>query len=725
LAELANPAPAAAPMPPRNTAIRSAFLISAHHGRRLTSEQLSEVDGADTLRSLTRVMRGAGYECRVLKRRKWSDIESLGKAFPVMALLDTGHWVILIGLVAGETGVTAVAMIDPTRESDGLIAMPRAAFEAVWAGTLVLAKPKQRLLDANQPFGLRWFLPEIMRHSRYFRDVAIASVASNLISLTTPMLFQLLIDKVVPHHSYQTLVVIVLVYLMLTVFDGLFGYVRQQLMIFAGNKIDARLASRTFERLLGLPMPFFEQSTSGVLVRHMQQTEKLRHFLTGRLFQTLLDTASMPVLLVLLTAYSGKLTFVVLLFALAIAGIIMLLLPSFQRCLNQLYEAEGARQAHLVETIHGMRTVKSLALETMRQKIWDSKVVAAVRRHAAVGRISSFANVLTGSLDKVMQMAVMGIGALDVFDGTLSVGALVAFTMLSGRVSGPLLQIVGLINEYQETALSVKMLANVMDHPPERHPDQQGLRPVVNGDVVFDRVRFSYAGAANPALDTVSFKVARGQVVGVVGRSGSGKTTVTRLIQGIQVAQEGSVRLGDVDVRHIDLAHLRRKVGVVLQDSFLFRGTIRDNIAATRTDAQMDEIVEAARLAGADEFIDRLPNSYETVIEEGAANLSGGQRQRIAIARALLPQPSLLIFDEATSALDPESEAVIQANLAAIARGRTMIIVSHRLSSLVRANSILVLDRGRFADMAPHSVLLERCAIYRHLWQQQTDHVHA
>jgi ATP-binding cassette subfamily B protein len=555
--------------------------------------------------------------------------------------------------------------------------------------------------------------------------VAIASVASNLISLTTPMLFQLLIDKVVPHHSYQTLVVIVLVYLMLTVFDGLFGYVRQQLMIFAGNKIDARLASRTFERLLGLPMPFFEQSSAGVLVRNVQQTERLRHFLTGRLFQTLLDTAALPILLVLLIAYSAKLTAVVLLFAGAIAGVIALLVPSFRRCLNQLYEAEGARQAHLVETIQGMRTVKSLALETLRQQVWDSKVVAAVRRHATVGRISAFANVLTGSIDKVMQMSILALGALDVFDGRLSVGALVAFTMLSGRVSGPLLQIVGLINEYQETALSVKMLGTVMDHPPERNSDQRGTRPEISGDVIFDHVRFHYAGAVNPALDDVSFKVARGQVVGVVGRSGSGKTTVTRLIQGIQVAQEGSVRLGDVDVRHIDLAHLRRKVGVVLQDSFLFRGTIRENIAATRPDAAIHEIVEAARLAGADEFIDRLPMSYETVIEEGASNLSGGQRQRIAIARALLPQPSLLIFDEATSALDPESEAVIQENLKDIARGRTMIIVSHRLSSLVQADRILVLDRGRFVDFAPHATLLQRCAIYRHLWQQQTQHVHA
>jgi len=265
----------------------------------------------------------------------------------------------------------------------------------------------------------------------------------------------------------------------------------------------------------------------------------------------------------------------------------------------------------------------------------------------------------------------------------------------------------------------------VMDHPPERDPRSQGFRPAITGEVVFDNVRFSYSGAGKPALADVSFAVREGEVVGVVGRSGSGKTTVTRLIQGIQTAQEGSIQLSGVDVRHIDLHHLRRNVGVVLQDSFLFRGTIRDNIAATSPDAPLEEIVQAARMAGADEFIDRLPMSYDTALEEGASNLSGGQRQRIAIARALLLRPRLLIFDEATSALDPESEAVIQGNLKEIARGRTMIIVSHRLSSLVQSDAILVLDRGRMVDLAPHSVLLKRCDIYRHLWKQQTQHVRA
>ncbi|TAL00389.1 MAG: peptidase domain-containing ABC transporter, partial [Rhodospirillaceae bacterium] len=592
-----------------------------------------------------------------------------------------------------------------------------------WSGRLLLCKRTFRITDEAQPFGFRWFLPEIMRQGRYFRDVAIAAVMCTLIGFATPLFFQIMIDKVIPHHSYQTLFAVVLAFSVAMLFEGTFSYVRQYLMLFASNKIDARLASRTFDHLLRLPMQFFEGTTAGVLLKNMQQTETIRGFLTGRLFQTFLDTFTMPVLLVGLFFYSGMLTFVVLAFAAAIAAIIGIMVPTFRGYLMQLYQAEGARQADLVETIHGMRTVKSLALESLRMKSWDQKVANSIRRRATVGYFGAAAVVLTNSLQSIMTMTILALGAKLIFDGSISVGALVAFNMLSGRVTGPLVQIVSLINEYQQVELSVKMLGRVMDHAPERDPNQRGIRPLITGKLELENVTFRYHGTATAALDHVTFTVEEGQMIGIVGRSGSGKTTVTRLIQGIHTPQEGLIRLNGTDIRHIDLSHLRRSIGVVLQDNILFRGTIRDNIAAGKPDASLHEVMEAARMAGADEFIDRLPMSYETHVEESAANFSGGQRQRIAIARALLLRPRLLLFDEATSALDPESEAIVQQNLADIARGRTMIIVSHRLSSLVKSDSILVLERGKVVDFAPHATLLERCEIYRHLWEQQTGHM--
>jgi ATP-binding cassette subfamily B protein len=259
-----------------------------------------------------------------------------------------------------------------------------------------------------------------------------------------------------------------------------------------------------------------------------------------------------------------------------------------------------------------------------------------------------------------------------------------------------------------------------MDHPPERDPAIKGITPLITGKMDFDHVHFRYGSSVSAALDRVTFSIEEGQFIGIVGRSGSGKTTLTKLIQGLHTPQEGTIQLNGTDIRHIDLAHLRRSIGVVLQENILFRGTIRENIAAGKPDASLEEVMEAARLAGADEFIDRLPHSYETFVEESATNFSGGQRQRLAIARSLLLKPRVLLFDEATSALDPESEAIVQQNLAEIARGRTMIVVSHRLSSLANADSILVMERGQVADYAPHPVLLERCEVYRTLWHQQT-----
>jgi ATP-binding cassette, subfamily B, bacterial HlyB/CyaB len=295
--------------------------------------------------------------------------------------------------------------------------------------------------------------------------------------------------------------------------------------------------------------------------------------------------------------------------------------------------------------------------------------------------------------------------------------------MMSGRVVSPLVSIVGLVNEYQETALSVRMLGEIMNRPPEGRVGAGGLRPQLAGKITFEEVTFRYPGASVAALDRASFTIPAGSVVGIVGRSGSGKTTLTKLIQGLYNVQEGIVRFDGVDARELDLSHLRRQIGVVLQENFLFRGSVRDNIAATKSDASFEEIVAAAQAAGADELIERLPQGYDTVLEENAANLSGGQKQRLSIARALVSKPNILILDEAASALDPESESIFIRNLSRIAVGRTVVMISHRLSTLVNAQAILVMQQGRLIDAGRHDELLGRCDTYLHLWNQQTSHL--
>lgn len=705
-----------------HTNLQCLALVARHHRVDLSPERLIHDyaigDQPVPTRQLLRMAKDAGLRAKQAKL-SWSKLFQMGQACPAMAELKNGNWVIIA--TANGTGADrTIQVLDPLAVRPELITLTEAQFTRSWTGSIILMKREYRLTDDDQPFGWRWFLPEIIRQRSLFRDVAIAAIILYALGLTTPIFFQLVIDKVLVHESYATLTVLVIGIGISIFFDAVFTFLRRYLLLYASNKIDIRMASRTFGHLLNLPIALFEQSSAGVMVKHMQQTSRIREFLTGRLFMTLLDGVSLLVFIPILILYSVKLTFVVLGFTALVALVVGLLVGPFQRRLQALYKSEGDRQALLVETVHGMRTVKSLALEPRQRRTWDDKTAEAITVRFKVDKISTVAQSLTGMLEKLMNVAIIGLGALDVFNGTMTVGVLVAFNMLAGRVSGPLVQMVTMVHEYQEVALSVRMLGEIMNQRPEQFGRGRGIRPELKGSIEFDKVTFRYGPDGAPALDDVSFSIPAGSIFGIVGKSGSGKTTVTRLIQGLYQNQQGLVRIDGYDSREIDLVHLRTSIGVVLQDNFLFRGTVRENIAAAKPDASIEEIVAVARIAGAEEFIERLPRGFESMLEENASNLSGGQKQRLAIARALITNPKLLILDEATSALDPDSEAIIRQNLSKIAQGRTVIIVSHRLTTLVDADAILVVERGKIADIGRHDQLVSRCVTYRHLWNQQT-----
>jgi ABC-type bacteriocin/lantibiotic exporter with double-glycine peptidase domain len=410
--------------------------------------------------------------------------------------------------------------------------------------------------------------------------------------------------------------------------------------------------------------------------------------------------------------------------AILVALIIMAYLPSIRRAYARYMRAEIEKNTVLNESVHGIRTVKSLALEPQQREMWDRKVADASSWRKTMGDASNWPQSLVVPFEMMMNRGVLLIGAyLALTSGGVSAGALIAFMMLSGRVAAPLVGMAKLVEDLEEVRASVALVSQVLNNRPETLTPGAGLRPKFEGAVRFDRVTFTYPGSKSPALENISFEIPAGTMLGVVGRSGSGKSTITRLLQGINREYEGYIKVDGNDLREINLAHLRRGFGVVLQENFLFRATIRENLIAGRPGLTLTDAVRAARLAGAEEFIERMQMGYETWIEEGSPNLSGGQRQRLAIARALIHDPRLLILDEATSALDPESEALVNANIQRIAYGRTMVIVSHRLSSLVDCHQILVLDAGKVVDMAPHKELLERCEIYRALWHQQNRHM--
>jgi subfamily B ATP-binding cassette protein HlyB/CyaB len=694
--------------------------VARFHGFDVSEGQLAHLAaGTEMVRpqELVRLAHKVGLTAKLV-RLSWKRIARLGQAFPAILVLRGGDAVILSGIreTDGETDVVVRA---PAAAESGFQFWNRETLEREWDGHVVLLKRKYALTEEGQPFSLKWFIPEVLRQRRALRDVIIAAVTLHALALATPIYIQLMIDRVIVHKVQATMTVLTIGVCIAIAFDILLNFMRSYVVLYATSKIDIRLTSQIFLKLLSLPMDFFERNLAGVISKHMQQDQKIREFLTGRLLLTLLDATALLIYVPVLMFYSVTLTCVVLACAAVMAAVIGVLAGPFRRRLTELYRAEGERQGLLIESIHGMSTIKALGLEPLHSRVWDRRSADSIERRIDVGRISAWARTISSGVEKIMIVAVIFLGVGLIFDGSLSVGALVAFQVLASRVTNPLVQITSLISEFQEVALSVRMLGVVMNASSESGLSQ-GLRPAFAGAVSFEDVTFNYPGTSLAALDNVSFAVEPGKVLGIVGRSGSGKSTLIRLVQGLYPAQRGLIRIDGHEIRELDKVHFRRHLGVVLQENFLFRGSVRDNIGAAKSGASFEEIVWAARQAGAEEFIERLPRGYDTILEEGGTNLSGGQRQRVAIARALVRRPRILILDEATSALDPESEMIIQDNMARIVEDKTVIIVSHRLSALRDADSILVLDRGKIVGNDSHEQLLGVCLMYRQLWEKQS-----
>ena len=708
----------------KQTKLTSFIQIAHHHNTPLDIREVMHeyAVGEEEIRDnlFREIASNYNFKCKNLSL-SWKDLGKSKAVYPCIAIKKNGKFAVLCGIKAeSETDYEAV-ILDPESEAyntpDHFLFYRQEEFAKEFSGEFILLKKIYKLSDEEQPFSLRWFIPEFLKQKAVFGQIALMVVMLTIFSLVIPLFFQIVVDKVLVNKAYNTLNVIGVGIVIAIIFNAIVSYIRSYLLLFATNKIDISTATKTFTHLMKLPVDFFDRVPSGVLLKHMQQTEKIRGFLSGNLFFTILDIFALCIFVPFLLFYSGKLTLIVLGYSALMAVVIACLIKPFQRRLDELYQAEGKRQSMLVESIHGIKTVKSLALEPVERKIWDDTTAYAIKSHFRVGQISITAQSISQMLEMLMTITVIWVGAHLVFDLDISVGALIAFQMLANRVTGPLVKMVGLIHEYQQIALSVRMLGVVMNSAPE--PAGGGVRNQFRGDVTFDKISFRYRPDLPTVIKDFSLDIQSGQTIGLVGRSGSGKTTITKLLQGLYSVQQGVVKIDGIDIREMDKAHLRRNIGVVLQENYFFSGSVRENIALPKQSASLEEIIYAAKLAGADEFIQKLPKGYDTFLEENAANLSGGQKQRLAIARALLTNPPILIFDEATSALDPESEEVIRRNLRAIAKGRTVLIVSHRLSIISHADSIIVIDNGEISDSGSHQELVSRPGIYQEFWNQQ------
>ena len=702
-------------------------IVARHRGIHLSEAQLrrDHLVGPDgpSRAQLAQIARGNGLRS-VTTRFSFSDLMRAGAVLPAILLLKNGSAMVVLRVEPKAEAPHAVVQ-DPAASEDALLNLDEQRLALGWSGEVILIKRDYRLRDEDQPFGLRFIAAQLFRDHRLVRDLAVAAIVLSLLALGPIMFWRLLIDRVLYFHSFNTLAVLCTAMLVMIFFETVFGYLRRFLVLHMTARVDAQLSTYVFNKALNLPLDFFERSSTGVVSRDMNEIFKIRGFLTGQVFGTVLDSFVLLVFLPIMFFFSAILTGVVLGFCGLICLWIIIMLPVLRRKGAAAFRAEGAKHAFLVETLQGIRTVKSLALDARQRHEWDVRVATASRLRLEEARTANVIQTVVTPLEKLM---VSGVLALAVYLAITSndqvyVGALVAFMMLTQRVSTPLVHLSHLLQQYDEAQIAVKAVALLVNQPQEEGRSRGGIRTPLKGRIEFENVRFRYRGATMPALDGVSFITPEGTILGIMGRSGSGKTTVTRLLQLLHSNYEGLIKIDGNDLREIDVDHLRSSLGVVLQDNFLFSGTIREAIAAAKPDASFEEIVYAARLAGAEEFIEHLPRGYETYIQEGSANLSGGQRQRLAIARALIGDPRILILDEATSALDAESEAIVNANLLRIAMGRTLVIISHRLSVLVQADMVLVLERGRVYDAGRHAELLERCDIYRALWHQQNQHL--
>ncbi len=631
---------------------------------------------------------------------------------PAIGQHRDGHWFVIAGLDADK-----VLVHDPLEGRP--LQLPRELFLEAWSGRLLLFSPRSRGRDGSR-FDFTWFIPALVKYRHLFAQVLLASCFMQLLALVTPLFFQVVMDKVLVHRGYSTLDVLAAGLLLVALFEVLLGGLRTYLFSHTTNRIDVELGARLFRHLLALPLSYFETRRIGDSVARVRELDRIREFITGSALTLVIDLSFTLIFLLLMHYYSPRLTLIVLGAIPLYAALSLIVTPVLRRRLDQRFLHGARNQAFLVEVVSGIRTLKSMAVETRMQRRWENQLAEYVHADFRSRNLGNIAGQSASLIDKLVMLGILWQGAHLVIAGELTVGQFIAFNMFAQRVSGPVLKIVQLWQEFQQAGISVRRLGDILNARPEPgHAFARQSLPPLRGRVTFEHVRFRYRADGPEVLPDFSLDVSPGEVIGIVGESGSGKSTLGKLIQRLYVPESGRVLIDGVDLAAADSHWVRRGIGMVLQENELFRGSVRENIALADPALPMQEIERVARLAGAHRFILELPEGYDTEIGEQGVNLSGGQRQRIAIARALIGDPRILIFDEATSALDYESERLIQRNMKQIARDRTLFIIAHRLSTVRHADRIIVMERGRIIEQGNHRQLLQSQGRYAalHAWQ--------
>lgn len=618
-------------------------------------------------------------------------------------------------------------IIGAIRDGQVLIQRPGAAptavtlpeFEQVWSGRAILVTTRLSVA-AQTKFDVTWFIPALVKYRWMLGDVLAASLALQLFALATPMIFQVVIDKVLVHQGLTTLDVLAIGLITVVVFESFLGGLRAYVFSHTTSRVDVELGAKLYRHLLNLPLAYFESRRVGDTIARVRELETIREFLTSSSVTLFVDLLFTVIFLVVMWFYSPFLFAIVAGTIVLYAVICFIITPPLRRRIEERFQRGAESQAFLVESVTGVQTLKAAAVEPQMQNRWERLLAAYVKAGFKAAKLNIWGGQAIQLVSKVSTALILYVGAKLVIGGDLTVGELVAFNMLAGRVAEPVLRLAGLWQQFQEARVGVDRLGDVLNAPTEtQFSATRSALPQIKGAIAFDDVTFRYKPGGREVLRRVSLEVKPGEVLGIVGPSGSGKSTLTKLVQRLYVPESGRVMVDGTDLSLVDPAWLRRQVGVVLQENLLFNRSVRDNIALADPGMSTERVMAAATLAGAHEFILELSEAYDTQIEERGGNLSGGQRQRVAIARALVTNPRILILDEATSALDAESEAVIHRNMRAIAKGRTVMIIAHRLSAIRMADRIITMENGEITEVGTHEALMAANGRYAQLWRTQ------
>ena len=597
-------------------------------------------------------------------------------------------------------------------------------FRQQWDGYAFFMTPKLKLDKLPKRFNLQWFLPVFWKFRRFFYEVLAASCLLQVFTLITPLFTQVIIDKVLVHKGLSTLDVLMTGLIIIAIFQMVLGYLRTYIFTVLTNKVDVVLGARLYNHIVSLPLRYFESRRVGETVARVKELETIRSFISGSSLVLIIDTAFCFIFIIAMFWYSPLLCLV----AIALIPFMVLLnliaTPIYRKRIQTKFEANAESQSFLVESVTGASTVKALALEQKFSRRWEDLLGHYVKTSFDVNNVANVANSIGGFLQHLSTLLILWVGAHLVMAGKLSVGQLVAFQMLAGQVSGPVLRLVGVWQQFQQTRVSIDRIGDIMNLPKESEGRGE-MSPIRRGEIFFEKVSFRYSPDEPQVAKNINIKLAPGVMVGIVGPSGSGKSTLVKLLQRMYDPEEGRIFVDNIDISKYNPAAYRRQIGTVLQENYLFCGTVRENIAIARPGATMAEIEQAARMSGAHDFIVQMKAGYDTVIGERGDSLSGGQRQKIAISRAMLVNPRILIFDEATSALDALSEKEVLDAIQKVRKNRTVLMIAHRLAAVQKADVILVMNKGMIVEYGNHEQLMKRNGMYAAMYREQEGIDHA